>query len=386
MTSVLESLDARCVVESMQTRSHGEPNGALCQSPSDAVRPCDLVVGFDARPLHPSTRHWGVGVVIDNVTNQLRSNIGFVGYSPRFPGAEKEGIRVWPSVRNCNTLIFEAVVLMGIQADVFWGTNDIIPRFPRMPSVVTVHDLLPIHYPKEQRLSRFLSNRMISSVRRATKVAADSETTANDLLSICPDLKRKIEVIHLGFRRAGNGPRAKSLESENRGYILMLGAHMPRKNVTLAIDTVARLREKGRNLRLVITGDVHPCFLQDVERHREFVEQVGVLPKEELSRYLRNAIALAFPSKYEGFGFPLLEAMDAGCPVIALDTPITREIAGNGALLLTDDVSEWSHMIEKLICSDALRSEMQARGLENVQRFSWEGTAAKYEELFKQVC
>jgi mannosyltransferase len=342
-------------------------------------------VAFDARPLHPSTRHWGVGVVIDNVTNQLRNNIEFVGYSPRFSGADKEGIRAWPSVRNCNTLIFEAVMLMGIQADVFWGTNDIIPQFPRMPSVVTVHDLLLIHYPKEQRLSRFLASRMISSVKRATKVAAVSETTANDLLSICPDLKGKIEVIHNGFGRAGNGPGSKTLESKDHGYVLMLGAHMPRKNLTLAINAVAGLREKGRKLRLVVTGDVHPCFLQEVRRHPEFVEQVGVLPKEELSRFLRNAIALVFPSKYEGFGFPLLEAMDAGCPVIALDTPISREIAGNGASLLSDDVSEWSRMIEKLISSDSLRGEMQARGFENVQRFSWERTTAMYAQLFKQV-
>lgn len=370
--------------------THPDLSRLAGRASDDAVPAGGLTIAFDARPLNPLTRHWGVGVFIDNVTGRLRRSSEFVGYSPYFQGAEKEGIRTWPSIPNCNWFMFEATMLLGIRGDLYWGTNDFLPQYTRMPSVVTIHDLLLVHYPNDQPRTRFLANRMLSSVKRATKVVAVSQTTADDLLSVCPQAKDKIEVIHMGYGHIGDRWPSTSayrepIDQQDDKYVLMLGAHRPRKNLSLAINAVAILREKGINLRLVITGNVHHCFSEEMRRYAAFVERVGVLPPEELHLRLQHAVALLFPSKYEGFGFPALEAMAAGCPVLALDTPINREISGKGALLLPDEPREWSYAIERLNRPSTFRGEMQGRGSENVQRFSWDRTAATYAQLFREV-
>ena len=342
-------------------------------------------VAFDGRPLNPRTRHWGVGVVVDNVVSRLSASFKFVGVSYGFQGASEQGIRTWPSVPRLNTFLFEGSSVLAGDVDLYWGTNHFVPATVRMPSVVTIHDLLLMLYPHEQPLSRFAAHRMVSAARHARKVVADSKTTASDLLTRCPELKRKIEVIYLGYRNVGCDRFATPLLREGDEYVVMLGAHRPRKNLSLAINTVAILREKGLMCRLVVTGDVHNSFMREIERNRDIVQTRGVVAVDQLTSLLRNAIALLFPSRYEGFGLPMLEAMAAGCPVIALDTPINREISGRGALLLSDRPSEWSVAVQRLADSESFRNEMQARGFENLSRFSWEETAASYSEVFRQV-
>ena len=323
--------------------------------------------------------------MIDEVIARLRSSVGFVGVSFHFDGAELEGIRTWPVIPKCNNFVFEISTLLAGDADVYWGTNHFIPRSTKLPSVVTIHDMLLIRFPGEQRLSHFLANRMLSSVRRASKVVTDSKTTANDLLALCPEARSKVEVVQLGYRGSNIIERPSLIDQQVDKYVVMLGAHRPRKNLTVAINAVGTLRERGMNLRLIVTGDVHPSFSLDMARNSAFVEGTGVLSQDELSRRLQESVALLFPSTYEGFGFPILEAMAAGCPVIALDTPINRETSGDGAILLPHDPVKWGSAIESLVRSASLRAEMQARGFQNLQRFSWQTTAATYEQLFSQV-
>jgi glycosyltransferase involved in cell wall biosynthesis len=112
---------------------------------------------------------------------------------------------------------------------------------------------------------------------------------------------------------------------------------------------------------------------------------LGVLPKAEVFRLLQSAVALFFPSRYEGFGFPLLEAMAAGCPVLALDTPINREVAGQAAWLLPEEPGEWEKTLRRLLTCSSARAEMKEKGFENLARFSWHRTAAIYGQVFKEV-
>jgi glycosyltransferase involved in cell wall biosynthesis len=145
------------------------------------------------------------------------------------------------------------------------------------------------------------------------------------------------------------------------------------------------LREGGSKLRLLITGDVHPSFDQLVSSSREFVSCAGVLPRPSLFTLLKGAVGLMFPSFYEGFGFPMLEAMAAGCPVMALDTPINREIAGDAAWFLPAEPHSWSDALAQLCYTNSLREEMQGRGFGNLRRFSWDKTAAVYADAFAEL-
>lgn len=337
-----------------------------------------MVIAFDARPLGPRTRHWGVGVVIDNVIARLQRKFLFRGIANRFPGAAEEGFRTWPTIPNTGPILFEASSLLAGSYDLYWGTNHFVPAVCHRPAVVTVHDLLLVKYPQDQPHSRFLGRRLASSVRRARYVLTDSRTTADELLALFPEIHKKVEVALLGFETSGNLPAADAGEP----YVVMLGAHHPRKNLCFAVAVVKALAEAGVHLPLVVTGDIDSCFAETVRANSHLVQPTGVLSKEQVFGLLRNARAMLFPSRYEGFGFPLLEAMNVGCPVIAVDSPINREIGGGAAQLLPLDVSEWVRALRELFESGSIRSEMARKGAQNLKRFSWDRTAELYDHAF----
>lgn len=325
---------------------------------------------------------------MDNLLTRLAGRFQFLGIAHPFPGAEQEGIKTWPRIPCMNTLTFEGSVLFLKKFDIYWGTNDFLPALARCPSIVTVHDLLLLKYPSDQSLTRFLAQRFASSVKHARKVIADSRTTADDLIAAFPHARKKVEVGLLGLNApsdANSGDSRADQASTDSPYVVMLGAHRPRKNLPLAVAAVSQLREGGSKLRLLVTGDVHPSFDQLVASSREFVSRPGLLSRPSLFDALKGAVALMFPSFYEGFGFPMLEAMAAGCPVLALDTPINREIAGDAAWFLPPEPRSWSVALAQLGNATSMREEMRGRGFSNLRRFSWEKTAAVYGDVFAEL-
>lgn len=347
-----------------------------------------MIVAYDARPLQPQTRHWGVGVVVDNLLTRLADRFQFSGIAHRFPGAEQEGIKAWPRIPYMNTLTFEGSVLFLKKFDIYWGTNDFLPALAQCPCVVTVHDLLLLKYPTDQPLTRFLAQRFASSLKKARRVITDSRTTADDLIAAFPNAGKKVEVGLLGLNLADGVSSDDSCAdqvSPDSPYVVMLGAHRPRKNLPLAVAAVSQLRDGGSKLKLLVTGDVHPSFDQLVSTSKEFVSCAGMLPRARLFALLKGAVALMFPSLYEGFGFPMLEAMAAACPVLALDTPINREVAGDAARFLPAEPRSWSDALAQLQNTSSLRQEMQGNGFSNLRRFSWDKTAAVYAGAFAEL-
>lgn len=344
-----------------------------------------MIVAYDARPLQPQTRHWGVGVVVDNLLTRLAPRFQFSGIAHAFAGAEQEGIKTWPRIPYMNTVTFEGSVLFLKKFDIYWGTNDFLPALARCPCVVTIHDLLLLKYPSDQPLTRFFAQRLASSLKKAHRVITDSRTTADDLIATFPNVGKKVEVGLLGLNAIGDASSGDSDNghlSEDTPYVVMLGAHRPRKNLPLAIAAVSQLREVGSTLKLVVTGDVDQSFGQLISGSSEFVSCAGLLPRPNLFALLKGAVALMFPSLYEGFGFPMLEAMGAGCPVLALDTPINREIAGDAAWFLPPEPRAWSDALAQISSVSSLREELRGKGFSNLRRFSWARTAAVYADAF----
>lgn len=348
-----------------------------------------MVIGFDARPLNPKVRHWGVGVVIDAVLSRLNGPFKFQGIAQSFPGAKEQGIVTWPWIPRMNDLLFEFSPLRAKHVDVYWGSNHLVPAMCRTPSVVTVHDLLLIKYPHDQPHSRLLARRLAASVRKASTVVTDSKTTADDLIAAFPEVARKVEVGLLGFSEERNSSETRlnpgRLPEQQEPYVLMLGAHRPRKNLTLAVQAVTELHQRGTPLQLLVTGQVHAAFRTTSKRSNRQVRCVGVVPRTRISELLRGAVALAFPSEYEGFGFPMLEAMAADCPVLALDTPINREIAGKAAWLLPANAAQWADAMARLLSDTSIRKDFIQRGRQNLSRFSWKRTAEIYAEAFRRA-
>lgn len=258
---------------------------------------------------------------------------------------------------------------------------------------VTIHDLafkkFPGTFPWSDRLRLELMLR--AATRRADKVIAISEATRRDLLAYCPWLiPEKIRVIHHGFDRefftepfepGELSRRLAAFSLHSREYLLFVGALQPRKNLIRLVRTFERLRERMPGLKLVLSGErawLSDPILRAVEKSpaRESIVLTGKVSFETLRDLYRGARAFVFPSLYEGFGLPLLEAFAARVPVVTADNSSLREVAGDGALYCdAEDERSLYDALMLLLNNPAVEREL----LENAERvlsgFSWSKTA-----------
>lgn len=281
--------------------------------------------------------------------------------------------------------------------DLVHGTVNVIPEAVRMPAIVTVHDLSFLRHPDRLSSRRrfYLEVAVKRSARRAAKVIAVSESTRDDLLELLCIPEDRVTVIPLGvdpsFRPLPTDPNRPS-PLDGRPYILHVGTLEPRKNLNVLVRAFASLRER-RSIphALALVGargwSYQPIFdlvtslgLQD---HVRLVDYVG---PGELPLWYTGADLFAFPSVYEGFGLPVLEAMACGLPVVTTDSSSLRELAADAALLVEPGSSEALEEAMRQILEDgALRDRLRAKGLERAARYSWEATARETARVYEAV-
>lgn len=252
-----------------------------------------------------------------------------------------------------------------------------------------MHDLLLIKYPNDQKLTRLLINRFISSLNRANIIVCISETTANDLIDLFSHLKTKIRVIKQGV----SVPKVKQdLEQDDvflselhkfDYFFLVPGAHRPRKNLGLVVNAFNSLQEKTKlKIGVVVTVDIHNEFKKLIDNQK--ILSTDMLARDDYFKVLSRATALLYPSLYEGFGLPVLEAMALGVPVVSLDTTISREVGGKAAILLPNEPLVWSKVMYELIHNYEFRDEYSKAGIEQSNLFSWDKCAEEYDKLFSE--
>jgi len=247
------------------------------------------------------------------------------------------------------------------------------PVHARTPFVVTVHDLAVFRHPEAfPRWTRAYSRRVVPRVlRAATRVLAVSEFTASELVEVLGIPRDKIAVTPNAVDGVftPDGPRA---EGE---YALAVGTLEPRKNLARAITAAA---QAGVELRVVGARG-----WGGVEARGEHVHWLGELSDAELAAQYRGALCLVYPSLYEGFGIPVLEAMACGTPVVTSKGGATEEVAG-GASVLVDplDVESIAAGIQEAI--DA-RDEFRVRGRDRVRAFSWDETARRTVRAYEEA-
>ncbi len=285
--------------------------------------------------------------------------------------------------------------------DLYHSPNYILPLALRCPSVVTVHDVIfrsqPGFHRWQSRL--YLSFFTAWAVRRANRLIAVSHTTAQELARCYPEAADKTEVIYQGidpiFQTRPTPEQIRAFKREKgieQPYILFVGTLEPRKNLERLLEAYRRLVE-GWPLphHLVICGAVgwHTRPLQRVLAHtsvRHRIRLTGYVPHEELPLWYAAADLFVYPSLFEGFGLPPLEAMACRTPVVTSATASLPEVVDDAAVLVpptdTDAITE--AMARVLSCPE-LADRLRDSGQRRVRQFAWQTTARRVKELYARV-
>lgn len=262
------------------------------------------------------------------------------------------------------------------------------PAWGRFRRVVTVHDLIYARFPEAHAGIRDLGMRVLVplAVRRSDRVIVDSHSTRSDLVELLGTDAGRIDVVPLGIgtTRRHQPPAERELRERldlgERRVALSLSAKRPHKNLGALIGALARIPAERRPL-LVLPGypTAHEAELRERARAAGVLEDVrflGWLSGEEFEGLWRIAQAFVYPSLYEGFGLPVLEAMARGVPVACSDASSLPEVAGEAALLFDPrDQPAIAAALERLLSDPAEAERLRARGLERAREFTWRRTA-----------
>jgi len=308
-----------------------------------------------------------------------------------FPGAE---LRVIPFPRLWTHLRLSFELITRPRPDVLFVPAHVLPLAHPLPSVVTVHDLgyryFPDMHPGGQR--RYLDWSTRFSARSATHVIGDSAATQRDLAHFYGVPAAKVSVVYPGRdERLSWVDPAPVRARYNLGpdYLLHVGTLQPRKNLSRLIEAAASLRREWPRVQLVLAGQpgwqAGP-ILEQARAHADFVRLLDYVPADDLAGLYSGARAFVFPSLYEGFGFPVLEAMACGTPVVCANTSSLPEVAGDAALLVDPlDTGALAGAIGRVLGDGSLRASLAAKGLEQVKKFSWQRAAKETLEVLEAV-
>ncbi len=362
-------------------------------------------LGFDARWYNDS----GVGNYVAGLLRGLARNVSdleIVAYENsknRVPGLRDLPIRRVPVCSSKYSLSgqFEMARRTRIdKLDVFHSPFYIIPFTASCPVIVTLHDVIPFLFPIYSRSKRWMVKAGYrAAAHRATQVIADSHATARDIGKVLHIPARRMSVVHLAVSRTCFHPNEDDEElgdihrkyGVSRRYVMVANPrNWHTKNLGTALDALLLAQqETGKKFQTVIYGPGAGVDAgADGHRYRTLdVVKTGFLPAEDLGRMFRHAAAFIFPSLYEGFGLPLLEATSCGCPVVTSDGGALQEVAGEGAQVFNPrDAHGMATAVARLLCDEQERNHWRTRALARASEFSWEKTAEETAVVYRQVC
>jgi len=290
--------------------------------------------------------------------------------------------------------------------DVYHSPANIVPLRYSGKFCVTIHDLAiyqrPDLFPSRQGFSiKYIVPR---SIKSAQKIIAVSESTKNDVEKYFNIAPEKIKVIHEGVDYVKFNPDIASAETLSgvrqkygidRDYVLFVGTLEPRKNLIRLLEAYYKLLgnrpEYNKKYQLVLAGGkgwLYDEIFEEVENRglKNSVVFTDYLPAEDLPALYSNAKVFIYPSIYEGFGLPVLEAMSCGVPVITSNVSSMPEIAGNAAVLVDPlDIDGIASSLEKLLDNEEMRKEYGLAGRRRAENFSWEKCAQETMKLYKEI-
>ncbi|MDD5627052.1 MAG: glycosyltransferase family 1 protein [Patescibacteria group bacterium] len=277
--------------------------------------------------------------------------------------------------------------------DIFHAPAGSLPLFYKGKTVVTAHDMAIYKNPEWFPRFQFFSKNIVvpRSLRKATYIIAVSESTKRDLLTLFSIPSKKIQVIYEGGLDASlisSGKQESALD-----YILTISTLEPRKNLVRLIRafTLYRRHNPQKREKLIIIGGEGWKYKGIYKEIRELGAQkeailAGYVGEKEKIRLLRRAKAFIFPSLYEGFGLPVVEAMSLGVPVICSRRGALAEICGNAAFFVNPyAVQSIAEGLSKVLGDRDIREKLAKKGLERAQRFSWQKCAKETLEVYQNI-
>ncbi|MDP3970793.1 MAG: glycosyltransferase family 1 protein [bacterium] len=297
--------------------------------------------------------------------------------------------------------VFVSKVLNEANLDIFHSPANVIPMKYKKPSIVTIHDLAiyshPEWFPSKQNFS--INVLVPKSIEKAEHVIAVSESTEKDLKRLFNVSKKKVSVVYEGVTKV-KAPSKLSMRRTLKKwkladrYLFYIGTLEPRKNIAGIIQSFDELAleklKKYKDMQLVIAGAKGFEFQDNYNAIKNAksgkIRYIGYVTEKEKIALLNNAEAFIFPSHYEGFGLPVLEAMSYGIPVITSNVSSLPEVAGKAAELIDpSSLESLKKGIHKVITRKATRTKLAKSGKKQAKKFSWDKCAKQTLKIYKKV-
>lgn len=364
-------------------------------------------IGFDANPMVGDMG--GVGWHSYHLLRTMlarQEDIDFVAYAK--PGAEQpDSVKAWPGVER---LQWENSSRWGMakrgssdQLDLYHGTNFRMQTVGRFGGLVTIHDLWLDRHPEysKKMLGQWPSSfKTRQTALRARKTITVSEFSARELVELYGLKREHIRVIPNGVSEdfvprldeSAMAELRKRIGLKAERYVLFIGGADPRKNHQTFLEAAEKVRKKLGSRMLVLVGSpIHPFGdYEKMARRRSLSENVlcpGRLSTNDLQLLYSSTDLFVFPSLYEGFGMPVLEAMACGAPVLTSNSTALAEVAGDAAVLVDpQDARGLGEAMIRVLEDEPLRAALKVKGFERAKQFSWEQAAAKTVALYWEVC
>lgn len=326
-------------------------------------------------------------------------SVSFVPKNERF-----RIVRVPTSNRFVDSEIKFLSVLLREKLDLMHFTDGRIPLGYWRSAILTVHDITPLFYPGRHMTGSFDRSwyrfSLGKSVHRARRIITPSKYTKKDLVEVLAVEEDSISVVANGIRHELFDPVVSDLERDKirlefdlqRPYFLVVGTSETHKNLPRLLESYAELvRDPSFSVDLVLVGREDPVYheVRDVmirENLQKRVHILGFVPDEKLPALYQSSAAYVFPSLYEGFGLPVLEAMASGVPVVAAKTSSLPEVAGEHGAIWFSPTSNASiqDALRRVLSDDELRTELVANGKRRAQEFSWEKMGQETLEIYRE--
>ena len=365
-------------------------------------------IAIDARKL----RDYGIGTYVRNLLRHLSRIDSKTDYVLFCRGEDcgtveelGENFRAVPEPARPYSASEQLRIPMDLRRegiDLFHAPHYVLPPLTPCKSIVTIHDCIHLRFPQylPNRLAyAYARSSLWFATHRSNRVLTVSEASKRDILRYFRVPDRKIDVIYNAIdERFGQPPPPEEIERVrdryqlNAPYVLYAGNIKPHKNLERLIEAFHMLRRGDlEHVKMLIIGDEiskYATLRRAVHKYKlhKHVRFFGFVPDQTLAVFYRLARAFVFPSLYEGFGLPPLEAMASGTPVITSNVSSLPEVVGDAALLIDPyDADAIADAMRRVLLDSDLRDDLRERGLRRVAEFSWERSVRRVRDIYEEV-